>query len=206
MENKKKKVYITFLKDDLKQLEEEANYLGIAKTNYIFLILYLNRNNKLLVKDIQQYKALLENNSNQKKNLYIDLTAYLSTLHADKPRDVYSFNQYLSALIHLHLKQHTLPRTNQKREMIRKGFTVPTYISEKFDEILEKTAIYSKTLITYTLLTEDIEYHQKNYSSNDTKKIFLQYPINFDKFIPNNKNQKVELLEFVLNEFDEIID
>ncbi|MFV8765513.1 hypothetical protein ACNNMY_08735 [Aerococcus urinaeequi] len=98
MENKKKKVYITFLKDDLKQLEEEANYLGIAKTNYIFLILYLNRNNKLLVKYIQQYKALLENNSNQKKNLYIDLTAYLSSLHADKIRDVYSFNQYLSAV------------------------------------------------------------------------------------------------------------
>lgn len=205
MEKEKKRVYISLLNEDYVQLVEEANYLGVSKTNYIYLILYLNRNNEMLIEDLQNHKALIDNNANEKQSLYLNLSAYLSSLHANKYRSIYSFNQYLSTVIHVHLKKNTLPRLDKKRPTIRTGFTVPTQIPEKFDEILSKTSIFSKTLITYTLATTEIEYHKRQRATTDMQKMYLQYPVDFDKFMPNDKYQKIELLEYILEEYSDIL-
>ena len=38
MNENKRKIYVPILKKDLQQLTEEANSLGVAKSNYVFLI------------------------------------------------------------------------------------------------------------------------------------------------------------------------
>lgn len=204
MENEKKRYYITILEDDLKSLVEEANALGISKSNYAFLILYLFKDVSLPIEEIEKYTKKVTNKEDKIASFYLTLTPYMSKLHANKERDIFSINQYIATIIHCYLKTSKVPRSTEKGKFIRRRITVPIHIVKRFDEIFEKTTIYSKTLINYELLMNEFEYKNVKKRTKYDEVIYLQYPIWLDNLMPEQKEKRVALLEQILNKYTDI--
>lgn len=204
MNENKRKIYVPILKKDLQQLTEEANSLGVAKSNYVFLILFLYKEKQLSINQIKSYKDDIENRKHNDHGFYLNLTPYIADLHANKERGMYSYNQYLATLINEYLKDSQIPRSPNKCKSSRKGMAVPQQIPQRFSEILKKTSIYSKTLIAYTLFAEGFkEEKPKKYTGNN-EKIYLQYPEGIINMIPNEKSMEISMLEQVLDKYREI--
>lgn len=201
MNENKQQISIPILKEDKQQLLGEANYLGVAMNNYILLILFISREKSYSLDEIEEYKAKLDNNKADNERVKLNISNYLINFHSNVDRGIYSFNQYLATVIHQYLKNSNLPRQKEQSEMLRKGLTVPHKIPDKFDEIFNKTSIFPKTLINYKLSTEGYEYKDIRKYSGENQTMFIQYPVELDKYIPYSQQEKISLLEQVLEKY-----
>ena len=204
MGNEKKRLYITILEEDLNLLIQEANTLGISKSNYAFLILYLFKDISLSTEEIEKYTEKVNNKEGKIASFYLTLSPYMSKIHANKGRDIFSINQYIATIIHSYLKTSKVPRSTEKGKFIRRRITVPMHIVKRFDEIFEKTTIYSKTLINYELVMSEFEYKNVKKRTKYDEVIYLQYPVWLDNLMPEQKEKRVALLEQILNKYTDI--
>lgn len=204
MENEKKRLYITILEEDLNLLIQEANTLGISKSNYAFLILYLFKDISLSTEEIEKYTEKVNNKEDKVASFYLTLSPYMSKIHANKKRDIFSINQYIATIIHCYLKTSKVPRSTEKGKFIRRRIPVPMHIVKRFDEIFKKTTIYSKTLINYELVMSEFEYKNVKQRTKYDEVIYLQYPIWLDNLMPEQKEKRVALLEQILNKYTDI--
>ena len=204
MENEKKRLYITILEEDLNLLIQEANTLGISKSNYAFLILYLFKDISLSTEEIEKYTEKVNNKEGKIASFYLTLSPYMSKIHANKKRDIFSINQYIATIIHCYLKTSKVPRSTEKGKFIRRRISVPMHIVKRFDEIFKKTTIYSKTLINYELVMSEFEYKNVKQRTKYDEVIYLQYPIWLDNLMPEQNEKRVALLEQILNKYTDI--
>lgn len=204
MENEKKRLYITILEEDLNLLIQEANTLGISKSNYAFLILYLFKDISLSTEEIEKYTEKVNNKEGKIASFYLTLSPYMSKIHANKGRDIFSINQYIATIIHYYLKTSKVPRSTEKGKFIRRRIPVPMHIVKRFDEIFKKTTIYSKTLINYELVMSEFEYKNVKQRTKYDEVIYLQCPIWLDNLMPEQKEKRVALLEQILNKYTDI--
>lgn len=142
MENEKKRLYITILEEDLNLLIQEANTLGISKSNYAFLILYLFKDISLSTEEIEKYTEKVNNKEGKIASFYLTLSPYMSKIHANKKRDIFSINQYIATIIHCYLKTSKVPRSTEKGislcEVIKEDPIANASMTAKWEKYLYK--------------------------------------------------------------------
>lgn len=189
--------YITITKSSYDKLIRQANYISSSRQSYTLIALYLNRENDITEKEIEDYLNEIDE-ADEKESFYIKITPEMQNEYKSKKRYMFSFNQLISVFIYRFLLFNDLPETEDKVDNKLKGFTLPLKTIEKLEELSKSIGSNQSTLINFGLANFDSEQLPKKNLSNEEKKKYLgiAYPL-LDK-IPHTKTEKIALIDKIL--------
>lgn len=189
--------YITITKSSYDKLIRQANYISSSRQSYTLIALYLNRENDITEKEIEDYLNEIDE-ADEKESFYIKITPEMQNEYKSKKRYMFSFNQLISVFIYRFLLFNDLPETEDKVDNKLKGFTLPLKTIERLEELSKSIGSNQSTLINFGLANFDSEQLPKKNLSNEEKKKYLSiaYPL-LDK-IPHTKTEKIALIDKIL--------
>lgn len=184
-----KTLSVSLTSDNMEALEKKENYLDTARRTLYLLNIYLWRNETLTETELK--KALDEIEHDEKKEVFISrLPSVYLELYKEKPLYFYSFNEYISALFHIKMKEGISQDQKADERVGKKNriYYIQENILNNFVNFSKKIDVNQKTLINYAIM-ENFHFIDNN-----------DY-LNLDK---NRKRKGIEFSYPSLEEFDKI--
>lgn len=158
------------------KLLRQSNYLGSTRNSIINLKLFLNKGKVLTEKEISESLKTIRSDKNE-EIFYSNFPQYYNDLYKDKQRYLYSLDEYISALLHIHM-DNAPDQWNEADERIEKKlriYSINNEILDTFTDFADEVSLSQTTLINYAFMNGFHELEEDrafNYSSQKKKKGF----------------------------------
>jgi len=189
---------ISITEENMRELEEAENYLDTSRRALYLLNLYCWRNENLTEKDL--INSLSEIEQGETKEVFIsNLPSIYSELYKKKTLYLFSFNEYMSALFHIKMKNGIDPECKANKKVGKKNriYYIQENILNDFINFSKKIGVNQKTLINYAImedfhLSDNNEYLNEEVS-RERKGIEFSYPSleKFDEIKASNRENAI---------------
>lgn len=158
------------------KLLRQANYLGSTRNSVINLKLFLNRGKVLTEKEISEALKAIRSDENE-EIFYSNFPQYYNDIYKDKQRYLYSLDEYISALLHVHMN-NTPDQWNETDKRIEKKlriYSINDEILTTFTKFSDDVSLSQTTLLNYAFMNGFHEFEEDGtftYSSQKKKKGF----------------------------------
>ena len=200
-----KTLSISITEENMKELEEAENYLDTSRRTLYLLSLYLWRETTLKEKELRV--SLNEIEQNERNEVFISkLPSIYLELYKEKPLYFYSFNQYITGLFHLKVKNGIDPERKAPQKVGKKNriYYIQKDILKEFVNFSKKIGVNQKTLINYAImedfhLFDNNEYHNEK-EDKQRKGIEFSYPSleKFDEIKASNREMAINKVLYLI--------
>lgn len=200
-----KTLSISITEENMKELEEAENYLDTSRRALYLLSLYLWRDTTLKEKELRV--SLNEIEQSERNEVFIsNLPSIYLELYKEKPLYFYSFNQYISGLFHLKVKNGIDPERKAPQKVGKKNriYYIQKDILKEFVNFSKKIDVNQKTLINYAImenfhLKDNNEYHNEK-EDKQRKGIEFSYPSleKFDEIKEANREMAINKVLYLI--------
>lgn len=200
-----KTLSISITEENMKELEEAENYLDTSRRALYLLSLYLWRDTTLKEKELRV--SLNEIEQNERNEVFIsNLPRIYLELYKEKPLYFYSFNQYITGLFHLKVKNGIDPERKAPQKVGKKNriYYIQKDILKEFVNFSKKIDVNQKTLINYAImenfhLKDNNEYHNEK-EDKQRKGIEFSYPSleKFDEIKEANREMAINKVLYLI--------
>lgn len=200
-----KTLSISITEENMKELEEAENYLDTSRRTLYLLSLYLWRDTTLKEKELRV--SLNEIEQNERNEVFISkLPSIYLELYKEKPLYFYSFNQYITGLFHLKVKNGIDPERKAPQKVGKKNriYYIQKDILKEFVNFSKKIGVNQKTLINYAImedfhLFDNNEYHNEK-EDKQRKGIEFSYPSleKFDEIKASNREMAINKVLYLI--------
>ena len=200
-----KTLSISITEENMKELEEAENYLDTSRRTLYLLSLYLWRETTLKEKELRV--SLNEIEQNERNEVFISkLPSIYLELYKEKPLYFYSFNQYITGLFHLKVKNGIDPERKAPQKVGKKNriYYIQKDILKEFVNFSKKIDVNQKTLINYAImenfhLKDNNEYHNEK-EDKQRKGIEFSYPSleKFDEIKASNREMAINKVLYLI--------
>jgi len=202
-----KTLSISITNENMKELEQAENYLDTARRTMYLLNIYLWRDETLTEDELKI--ALNEIENNDEKEVYISsLPSIYPELYKAKPLYLFSFNEYMSALFHIKMKNGINPERKADKRVGKKNriYYIQENILDDFVNFSKEIGVNQKTLINYAIM-EDFHLSDNNKYldeevNRERKGIEFSYPSleKFDEIKASNRENVInKILHLIPN-------
>jgi len=202
-EKVEKNMYITMTTSNYKTLIEQANYLAIPRNNFILMLMFMCRRKQL--DEIEIYYINKEIREEETVNFYSGFTDYLVYDFNQLNHFSFSIDQYVSALLHIYLKENNQFSKETKDSSKYRQFSISDDMFKTLQSLSDKYGINQTTFINFGVANDlhKQKFTQKKRVEKNKQKKQIRIANSILDKIPAEMEKRTKDIHNIISYFEE---